>query len=177
MTIDIFKIGPATDTRVLLEIHTTLQKHERSLLPEGNSYLDLPLPNPLPVAFYKNAHGSIPAPVKWKHSNDSELAIAYKPFFFPRNPKARIQDHFPGRTAMYLRFPGIILLGYVNRLQIPQFELWYKSIELLIPQLILSLGNIDQETQARNIQPVIHSKIETRDKSLETGIGIRALDY
>jgi hypothetical protein len=59
----------------------------------------------------------------------------------------------------------------------PSFELWYRSIEVIIPQLILSSGNIDEDTQTKTVQPVIHSRIETRDKSLETGIGIRALDY
>jgi len=177
MTIDIFKIGPANEARVLLEIHTALQNDENGLLPEGNSYLDLPVPHPIPVAFYKNAHGSIPSAVKWKTGNTQKTPLAYKPFFFPRNPKARLQDHYPNRTALCLRIPGIILLGYINRTLIPSFELWYRSIEVIIPQLILSSGNIDEDTQTKTVQPVIHSRIETRDKSLETGIGIRALDY
>jgi hypothetical protein len=176
MLIDIFKIGPGSNARVMIELHTRLEKNEESLLPEGNTYVDLPLPNPIPIPFYKNAHGSIPAAVKWKPSGETETPIAYKPFFFPRNPTARLQEHYPNRTALYLRLPGKILLGYVNRIQIPQFELWFQSIELLIPQLFVSTGNIDLETQAQTIQPVIRSKIETRDKSLETGIGIRALE-
>ena len=128
MIIEILKIGQPTDLRALLQIRSFLEKGEKGLLPEGNSFLDLALPQPIPIAFYKNAHGSLPANVKWEHTDKPETPISYKPFFFPRNPKARVQDHYAGKTCFYLRIPGTISLGYLNQSQFPQFEAWYRCL-------------------------------------------------
>jgi len=177
MIIEIVKIGHKTDSRVVFQIHSFLEKGEQTLLQDGNTYLDLPLPQPFPLALYRNAHGTIPSNVRWKQTAESGTPTAYKPFFFPRNPKARLQDHYAGKTCIYLRVPGIILLGYINQSQITQFETWYKKMELMMPELIASSGNIDETGHQTVAQPIIQSRIETKDKSLDTGIGLRALEF
>jgi hypothetical protein len=177
MIIEIIKIGQTTDPRVILHIHSIIENGEEPLLPPGNRYLELPLPQPIPIAFYKNAHGIIPSTPRWRHPTQQENSSSYNPFFFPRNPKARLAQHYAGKTSLYLRVPGTVMLGYVNQSQIKQFENWYHAMELVIPQMILSSGNIDESAQQNPSEPIVHSRIETRDKSLDTGIGLRALEF
>lgn len=173
MILNILSNADASTPRSILEIHTALDPAEEKQLLEGNIYLDLAIPFPLPIALYKQPQGSIPSNVRWRKDKQSE-PTAYKPFFFPRNPIARTESHFAGKTALYLRIPGILQLGYINSKQINQLQAWYRKIEPLIPELLLSSGKLTSALAPQHT--VIHSKIQATDQALETGIALRALD-
>lgn len=172
----ILNILTSADTqlpRSVLEIHTALNPNEEHLLLDSNIYLDIAVPIVLPVPLFKQPRGSIQAAVKWRKDPESQPR-SYKPFFFPRNPNARTESHYAGKTGLYLRIPGIITFGYINTNQISQLQSWYQKIEPILPELLLSSGSLNPALVPQ--QTVIQSTIQTLDQTLDTGIGLRALD-
>jgi hypothetical protein len=178
MLINIFQVGQKEDPRVFIQIEITLQKGESTYIPQGNLYLEIPLSQTIPIPFYKNAQGALPSQVTWKPICGKEPPVPYKPFFFPRNPKARQQEHFAGKTCLYLRLPGSVQLGYINRAHLPQLESWFKRIEPTLPSLLLASGNHGEQTPTpHNSKPIGHVQIALTDSSMEAGIEARGIQF
>jgi hypothetical protein len=178
MLINILQAGHKDEPRVFIQIETSLQKGESIQIPQGHIYLEIPLSQPIPIPFYKNAQGTLPSQVTWKPTSGKEPAVPYKPFFFPRNLRARQQEHYAGKTCLFLRLPGIIHLGYINRLHVSQLEAWFKIIEPKLPALLLAGGNHAGQTQnPQNNKPIGHIQIALTDTSMEAGIEARGIQF